>query len=178
MIHLNQLGSTTVVDIEKLRDGYLGQLLDTLATEAATRRKTKREQLDSIKKEQIEFLSNCRNLIQTFILGPIEADTDKPLEKAYQLFESVVSTLQAQLQLTKEDQKEETYRLLRQHYTAFFEAHKVLHDHLEESIIIEEVLRNWHTYYGQVFQQTRQTREKIQALEKRQGIEETMRSKI
>ena len=101
MIYLSQLGSTTAVDIEKLRDGYLGQLLETLATEAATRRKTKREQLDSIKKEKIEFLSNCRNLIQTIIPGPLEVDTDKPLEKSYQLFEIVVSTLQVQLQLTK-----------------------------------------------------------------------------
>ena len=92
----------------------MGKLLETLATEVATRRKIRREQLDSIKKEQIEFLSNCRNLIQIVILGPLEANTDKPLEKAYQLFETVVSTLQAQLQLTKEDQKEETYRLLRQ----------------------------------------------------------------
>ena len=83
--------------------------------------------------------------------GATETDTDKPLEKAYQLFETVVSTLQAQLQLTKEYQKEETYRLLRQQYTTFCEAHKVPHGHLEESIIAEDVLRNWHTYYGQVF---------------------------
>ena len=60
----------------------------------------------------------------------------------------------------------------------FSEAHKGLQDHLEESIITEEVLHNWHTYYGQVFQQTRQTHEQIQALEKRRGLEETMRSKI
>ena len=114
MIHLNQLGSTIAVDTVKLRDGELGQLLETLTTEEATISWTRREHLNSIKKEQIEFLSNCRNLIQIVIPGPLEADTDKPLEKAYQLFETMVSTLQAQLQLTKEDQKEETYRLLRQ----------------------------------------------------------------
>ena len=178
MIHLSQLGSTSAVDTVKLRDGELDQLLGTLTTEAATRSKTRREQIDSIKIEKIEFLSNCRNLIQAIIPGPIEADTNKPLEKAYQLLENVVSTLQAQLQLTKEDQKEETYILLRQQYTAFSEAHKVLQDHLVDSIITEEVLRNWPTYYGQVFQQSRQTREKIQEPKKRRGREETMRNTI
>ena len=83
MIHLNELGLTTTVDIVKLRDGELGQLLETLAIEAAIRSNTRREQLDNTKKEKIKFLSNCRSLIQTVILGPIEADTDKPLEKSY-----------------------------------------------------------------------------------------------
>ena len=58
------------------------------------------------------------------------------------------------------------------------EAHKVLQDHLEESIITDEVLCHWPTYYGQVFQQTRKTHEQIQVLEKRRGMEETMRNKI
>ena len=46
------------------------------------------------------------------MLGPIEIDTDKPLEREYQLFESMVSTLQVHIQETKEEQKEETARLL------------------------------------------------------------------
>ena len=91
----------------------MGQLLESLTTETPTRSNTRREQLDSTKKEQIEFLSNCRSLIQIVILGPIEANTDKPLEKSYQSFESVVSTLQTHLQNTKGYQKEETSRLLR-----------------------------------------------------------------
>ena len=90
----------------------------------------------------------------------------------------MVSSLQSHLQNTKEDQIEETSRLLRQQYIAFSEAHKVLQDHLEESIIIDEVLHDWPTYYGQVFQQTHKTREQIQVLEKRRGMEETMRNKI
>ena len=114
MIHLSQLGSTTTINTMKLRDGELGQLLKSLATETTTRIQTRREQLDSTKKEQIEFLTKCRSLMQTVILGPIEADTDKPLEKVYQLFKSVVSTLQTHLQYTKAEQKEETSRLLRQ----------------------------------------------------------------
>ena len=115
---------------------------------------------------------------QIVIPRPIETDTDKPLEKEYHLFESVVSTLQIHLQNTKEDQREETSRLLIQQYTTFLEAHKVLQGHLEESIITTEVLHDWPTYYVQVFQQTHQTCEKIQVLEKRQGIKETIRSKI
>ena len=87
-------------------------------------------------------------------------------------------TLQIHLQNTKEDQKEETSRLLRQEYTTFSESHKVLQDHLEESIIIAEVLHDWPTYYGQVFQQTFQIHEQTQILEKRRGIDETMRSTI
>ena len=130
----------------------MGQLLETLAIETAVRNKTKCEQINNTKKEEIEFLTKCRNLIQTVILGPLEANTDKPLKKSYQLFESMVLTLQSHLQNTKEDQIEETSRLLRQQYTTFSEAHKVLQDHLEESIITNEVLRDWPTYYGQVFQ--------------------------
>ena len=68
--------------------------------------------------------------------------------------------------------------LLREKYTTFSEAHKVLRDHLEESVTTEEVLRSWYTYYGQVFQQVRQTNEHIQNLEKQQGLDDNMRTKI
>ena len=57
-----------------------------------------------------------------------------------------------------------------QQYTTFSEAYKVLQDHLEESVITMEVLRDWPTYYGQVFQQTRHTREQIQALERKKAL--------
>ena len=69
------------------------------------------------------------------IPGPIEVDTNRPLERAYQLFETMVSTVQARMQETKEEQKEETARLLLAHHTAFLEAYKVLQDHMEESVI-------------------------------------------
>ena len=65
-----------------------------------------------------------------------------------------------------------------QQHIAFSEAYKVLQDHMEESVITEEVLRYWPTYYGQVYQQTRQTRQEIQALEKRKSTEEALRSTI
>ena len=83
--------------------------------------------------------------------GPIEIDTDKPLERAYQLFESMVSTLQDHIQETKEEQKEETARLLMAQHTAFSEAYKVLQDHMEESVITKEVLRDWPNHYEKVY---------------------------
>ena len=46
------------------------------------------------------------------------------------------------MQETKEEQKEETARLLLAQHTAFLEAYKVLQDHMEESVIIEEVLHD------------------------------------
>ena len=88
------------------------------------------------------------------MLGPVEVDTNKLLERVYQLFESMVSALQAHIQETKEEQKEETTRLLMAQHTAFSEAYKVLQDHMEESVITEEILRDWPAYYGQVYQQT------------------------
>ena len=106
------------------------------------------KELDDNEKEQVEFLNKCRNLVQYVIPGPTEVDTDKPLEKAYQLLESMVSTLQAHRQDTKEVQKEETVRLLTQQHITFAEAYKVLRDHMEESVITKEVLRDWSAYYG------------------------------
>ena len=100
MIHISHLGSTTAVN-KKLNDGELGQLLETLATEAAVRNHTRREQIDNTKKEEIKFLTKCKNLIQIVIPGPLEVDTDKPFKKAYHLFESMVSTLQSHLRNIK-----------------------------------------------------------------------------
>ena len=110
--------------------------------------------------------------------GPIKADTDKPLEIAYQLFESMVSALQIQLQETKEEQKEETVWLLRAQHTAFSKAHKVLQDHMEEFVSIEEILWDWPAYYRQVYQQIQQTQQGIQALKNRKTTDEALRSTI
>ena len=131
MVHISQLRSTTSVDATKLRDGELGKLLETLAIEEKTRSQHRCKELNNNEKEQVEFLNKCRNLVQSVLPGPTEADTDKPLEKAYKLFESVVSMLQAQMQDTREEQKEETTRLLMQHHTNFSKAYKVLQDHME-----------------------------------------------
>ena len=48
----------------------------------------------------------------------------------------------------KEEQKEETAQLLLEQHTTFSKAYKVLQDHMEESIVTEEVLRDWPTHYG------------------------------
>ena len=55
------------------------------------------------------------------------------------------------IQETKEEQKEETARLLLAQYTTFLEAYKVLQDHMEESDVTEEVLRDCPTYYGKFY---------------------------
>ena len=86
--------------------------------------------------------------------GPVEVDTDKLLERVYQLFESMVSALKAQIQETKEEQKEETAWLLMAQHTTFYEAYKVLQDHMKEFVVTKEILRDWPNYYGQVYQQT------------------------
>ena len=59
-------------------------------------------------------------------------------------------------------------------HTAFSGAYKVLQDHMEESVITEEILQDWPTYYGKVYQQTRQTRQGIQALENRKTTDEAL----
>ena len=71
------------------------------------------------------------------MLGLVEVNTDKPLKRAYHLFESMVSALQAQIQETKEEQKEETVWLLMAQHAAFSEAYKVLQDHMEEFVIMK-----------------------------------------
>ena len=102
--------------------------------------------------------------------GLAETDTEKTLKRAYRLFKSVVSNLQTQLQKKKEEQAKEMCVLLKHQFTAFSQAYKVLKEHFEESTTTEEVLRNWYTYYGQVFQQIRETREHIKKLENKQGL--------
>ena len=101
MVHISQFGSTTAVDTTKLKDGQLGQLLENLATEAKARSQIRHKELDDIENEQVNFLSKCRNLAQSIIPGSMEVETDKPLEKAYQLFGIVVATLQVHMQNTK-----------------------------------------------------------------------------
>ena len=66
-------------------------------------RKTK-ELIDKNAK-QVEFLDKCRNLAQSIMSGPIEFNKYKPLERAYQLYESMVSALQMHIQETKRDKK-------------------------------------------------------------------------
>ena len=82
-------------------------------------------------------MTKCRNLTQTVLPRAVGTNTNKPLERAYQLFESVMSNIQTQLQTKKEEQAEETFVLLKQQFTAFLEAHKVLQEHFEESTAIE-----------------------------------------
>ena len=50
MVHISQLGSTTVVDATKLKDAELGQLLEKLAIEAKTRSQQIHKELDDNEK--------------------------------------------------------------------------------------------------------------------------------
>ena len=70
------------------------------------RNQNRKEQIDKLEAEQVKFLTKCRNLTQTILPGAKETVTEKPLERAYQLLESVVSNLQTQLQANKDEQKE------------------------------------------------------------------------
>ena len=119
-----------------------------MAKESKKRTDRKNKELVAKNAEEVEFLGRCKALAQTVIPGPIEVDTDRPLERAYQLFETMVSTVQTRMQETKEEQKEEIVRLLLAQHTEFSEAYKVLQDHMEESVVTEEVLRDWPTHYG------------------------------
>ena len=109
-----------------MTDTEVGQLLKIVAKEAKLRTVRKSKELTAKNAEEVEFLGKCRALAQTVIPRPVEVDTDRPLERAYQLFETMVSTVQARMQETKEEQKEETARLLLAQHTAFSEAYKVL----------------------------------------------------
>ena len=75
----------------------MGQLLKTLAKEAKTRTERKTKELIDKNTEQVEFLDKCRTLAQSVIPDPIEIGIDRPLERVYQLFESMVLTLQAHI---------------------------------------------------------------------------------
>ena len=55
------------------------------------RSEKRNKELQDKNAEQVEFLDKCRNLAQFVMSGPIEIDTDRPLERAYQLFESVTT---------------------------------------------------------------------------------------
>ena len=94
-IHLHQLGLTSVVETQKLRDGDLDRILEALTKEASTRNQTRQEQIEKLKTKQVEFLTECRYLTQKVIPGLEETDIDKPMEKSYHLFENVMSNLQA-----------------------------------------------------------------------------------
>ena len=48
----------------------------------------------------------------------------------------------------------------------------------EESVVTKEILRDWPNYYGQVYQQTRQTRQGIHTLESRKTTEEALKTTI
>ena len=57
----------------------MDQLLGALNKEDVTRNQIRREKIEKDQAEQVEFLTKCRNLTQTVILGITKTDIDKPL---------------------------------------------------------------------------------------------------
>ena len=95
MIHLDQLGSTTSIDTQKAREEDLELLVDVIYKDTIIQREKRKEQLQKINTEETKFLTNCENMARHFITIMKWVNTHKPLEKSYQLFESVVSKIQA-----------------------------------------------------------------------------------
>ena len=84
-----------------MTDTEVGQLLKTLAKESKKRTVTKSKELKDKDVEEVKFLGKCKALAQSVVPGPVEVATDQPLERAYHLFEGMVSTIQTHLQETK-----------------------------------------------------------------------------
>ena len=49
VIHLTKLGSTTIVDTQKIREEELDQLVDAINKESRIRREKRKEQLEKLK---------------------------------------------------------------------------------------------------------------------------------
>ena len=69
-------------------------LADVINKESRIKREKTKEKLKKINTEQIEFLTKCENLAKQFIPIPEGANNNKPLNKAYHIFKSVVSNIQ------------------------------------------------------------------------------------
>ena len=89
-MHLVQIGSTTTINTQKDREEDLDMLLDPINKESRIRRE--------INIEKTEFLTKCENFPKQIITTPEGVNIEKPLDRAYQLFDSVVSKLQMPLQ--------------------------------------------------------------------------------
>ena len=76
-----------------------------------------------------------------------------------------MSNFQEQLKEKRQEQTEETIFLLRNQFTSFAEAYKLLSQYIAESTVTTKVLRNWYTYYDQVFEKMQKTRELISLLQ-------------
>ena len=88
-----------------MTDSEVGQLLHTLAKESKRRMTIVGKQLREKETAEVKFLGKCRSLVQSVVPGPVDVSIDQPLERAYQLFEGLVSTIQTHLKENKSEQK-------------------------------------------------------------------------
>ena len=84
-------------DPRKAKEEELDLLTDAIDHEYKHRRVEAKEHIEQLKVEQSTFLAKCESLAQQIITIPLRTDSDKPLDNAYLIFESVVSTLQEKL---------------------------------------------------------------------------------
>ena len=71
--------------------------MDALNKESRIRKEKRKEQIEKLKTEQIDFLTRCQDLARQVIPVPEGVDIDRLFERAYQLFEIVMLSFQAQL---------------------------------------------------------------------------------
>ena len=56
-----------------------------------------KEQTKKLEEKHKEFLTKCENLARQFVTIPAGAESDRPLNKAYENFESVMSSFQEKI---------------------------------------------------------------------------------
>ena len=92
---------TTAVDTQKEKEEELDRLMDAINKEERIRREKIKEQIEKLKTYQTEFLTKCESLARQFISIPEGVNIHKPLDKKYQVFESLMSKFKEQLQERK-----------------------------------------------------------------------------
>ena len=74
------------MDTQKIRDEEMDLVVEALSKESRLRKEIRKKQIEKLKIEQTEFLARFQDLERQFIPVLKGVDTDKPLEKSYQLF--------------------------------------------------------------------------------------------
>ena len=78
------------MDTQKIKDEELELLVEALNRESRLRKERMKEQIEKLKTKPTEFITRCQDLARQVIPVPEGVDTNRPLEKSYQLFESVM----------------------------------------------------------------------------------------
>ena len=117
LVHIDQFGPIVTFDPKKDKEKELDLLTDAIDQEYKHRRVEAKEQIEQLKTQKNAFLSKCERLAQKIITIAAGIDSKNPLDKAYLIVESVVSTLQEQLKKKRQEKVEENFVLLRNQHT-------------------------------------------------------------